>query len=442
MMCVIIALLLGGGLFGFFQAMQNRKTQSDVAAVKDRVGKPAPTATTLSEEIVAKRDFRAEAEAMTKKMQTMIPDTLVHRRAKKEFEELIRQWVETDLQGALQWAEQTPNQWHDAAQGLSQFCGGMLYTPMSTVIYCWASRDPAAALKWVQQQTPEGVAPQWFDDVLAGWVQHDFDSAFQWAQQKWGRDRFPFHTIASELAKKDTTAALQWAQQFPPEQKWRVISAITGILAEKDPAAATTLLWTQWHQENPKKAAEGFKIWSVTRLWGEIDPAAAVLWVQQLSSSNLTERMDRSAALYGVVLGWSTKDSLAAAQGILQLPDAMFTGEGGYGKKEAGLCNVLQIWSYNDPVAAAQWIQQTPLPENIDRDALLAASVPMMGIKNPRLAVQLATQFLHDQKHDWVLEHVLSVWMKTDSNAANDWLKQSTLPEATKVKILKGFEKK
>jgi hypothetical protein len=148
---------------------------------------------------------------------------------------LVRWWSDTDLDGAIRWANDQsddvqaatipslagrlaaldPEKALNLASGLGDTARSKA---MSEVISAWAFRDPAAAAEWLQKQPPNA---EHLKDVAYEWVQRDVDRATEWINSLEGgvtKDQ-ALSYVASRFQSTNPLVAVAWIAGIGDEQQ-------------------------------------------------------------------------------------------------------------------------------------------------------------------------------------------------------------------------------
>jgi hypothetical protein len=102
--------------------------------------------------------------------------------------------------------------------------------------------------------------------------------------------------------------------------------------------------------------------------------------------------------------------------------------------RDNSLGNVARSWGQVDPGAASEWIKA--LPAGKSRESVITAFTDSMQYQYPEVAVPWIETLSDDGMRNSRLENALSRWLVTDDEAARAYVQRSTLPEATKKRLL------
>ena len=102
--------------------------------------------------------------------------------------------------------------------------------------------------------------------------------------------------------------------------------------------------------------------------------------------------------------------------------------------------NVINSWANSDPTAAAEWLKT--FPEGKSRDQGLESYVDRLSYQQPEFAAA-ATALITDEKSRYQrVENLARQWLMRDSEVAQKWLNQVSLPADRKERLLKSVPKR
>ena len=216
----------------------------------------------------------------------------------------------------------------------------------------WAQEDPNAALASLERLSTRergGAATT----ILSSIASVDPQMAVQWladpdnllfANHLTLRDTLAT-SVAKEWARKDSEAAVQWAQSLPDGQRLGAMNGIIDTLVSTDPEAAANLVMTV---EKPSERRSFVD--KVAKTWAQRDPLLAIEWAQGLKAN------ERTRAAREALEGWAYSSPKEAAAFIDGLPQAQRT--------EDQVSQVAREWSLRDPASAAEWLSNQPEGES------------------------------------------------------------------------------
>ncbi len=143
----------------------------------------------------------------------------------------------------------------------------------SALIWPWSSMAPAAAVQWASQvEADERAGP--LNNAFNNWARKDSAAALQWAdalpEADTSRARL-LEQAAREYARADVDAAGAWLDAQPPSAgRDATLKGFVDAAANEDPAGA--IVWAQT-ASTPEAAAQLQR--AVMEKWIRIDPASA-----------------------------------------------------------------------------------------------------------------------------------------------------------------------
>jgi len=78
------------------------------------------------------------------------------------------------------------------------------------------------------------------------------------------------------------------------------------------------------------------------------------------------------------------------------------------------------------------------LPDDKSRETVMLAFVDSLSYQQPDIAMKWLDQISNKQTRSSRLENVARRWLESDESAAMAWIKQSSLPEQQKDRLLKN----
>jgi hypothetical protein len=263
----------------------------------------------------------------------------------------------------------------------------------------WARRSPMAAVEWATNLPPSPLRTHALLSLSADWASADPHSAANFLVNSSAAD-FPtgsdtalmvrsqmLFIVGSRWATENSSGALKSVNQLPngPDRDL-LISGITSTLAESSPVDAATLVSSMTPGREQNNAAL-----TVLLEWACSDPQAAANWLRLFPSG---EFRDKSILNLSAIL-------------TEQEPDSAKT--------------VLLAWP--EPAERARAIRHY-LNETLDTDASRGA-VLLAGFEDSAL-------FLEET------ERVGQYWLMQEPTAALQWLFDTGLDEASKLRLLSG----
>lgn len=359
-------------------------------------------------------------EAMVKFYQSLSPEQLEEEANKMEGLPMSERIVASMLLFS-RWGELDAYSAMDYAGGMG--FAGMMVRP--TVLQSWASVDPVNAAKYYEENPRlfmtmggrRGMQPQ------AGSV-----------------------IVATEWAKQDPTAAMQWANGLE-RGKDEALAAVIGEVAREDPAKAAGML----SGIDPEAAGDSYR--AIAESYGGKDFAAAQAWIQGLPADQ------QQGAMAAAISGLARTDPSAAAAQVATMEDG--------GSKDRAVRNVVGSMAMQDPQAAAQfltengsadaqessmrelmpaWVAKDPdgalnyamqMEEGGTRDRAISSYVWSNQQASPADLVQVAENISDERSRSRTVGWMASRWMREDEEAAKAYIESSdAITDRTREHIL------
>lgn len=224
-----------------------------------------------------------------------------------------------------------------------------------------------------------------------------------------------FYEVAQNWAANDPEAAMNWAIEHSSGP--RGTSALTGAINgwwQKDHAAAEA--YAVAHAGSP----EGQQF--ITAIASEMarqDPRKAAAWINGLPTSE-----SRRQGYTMIAVQWAMNDPKAASEWAATLPNELMP---------AALDSSISFWAQNDPQAAGQWVGTLG---GAARDQAASIYSTVVAQRDPAAAMTWALSISDPSLRDRSIQQVASQWKERDPEAANAWIRNSSLGEADKARLL------
>ena len=333
------------------------------------------------------------------------------------------------------------------------------YHAQKAVVTMWGMNDPERAMAWVQT-LPDGVFKAASTEEMAKtWASNDLPGVLAWLQQAPAGEAWDevFRTVSAKWADNEPQKALDYLFRLPtgPLVGDTIANVVTAY-AKTDPVAAAAYVGKIPDPKSQQTAAL-----AVGEAWGAKDHAAAAQW-----ALSLPEGDGRDGAIAGVAQGWGTKDEEAALAWAQGLPDgearldalydivmqtgmrhdhpqqaadiaAIFTNPSA---QQMAYQAIAEAWAGTDPDSAMQWLQG--LPAGLSRDLAtwrLAVGLSLYRTATAEQLAKAAPVMMAIQSSKWRtagIEYLAPAWLKADRPAAEAWVEQTDLPDATKQELL------
>lgn len=312
----------------------------------------------------------------------------------------------------------------------------------------WAIDDPEGALASL-----EGIDLGKFGadpvSVLSGVASVDPDIAISWLDNPDNKMvKLPFMgqilagSIAKEWVRRDSDAALAWANGLPESQKAGAFTGVLGNHASTAPQKAAGLasnlapggsrehiigeIAQSWAKTSPKDALD----WAAT-LEGKERQRALNTSLGELarndhqSAAEFVENMDldeRSTYLKSVSSEWATEEPAEAAEWVMDLASESESDQG----VGAALGDVLWKWTREDPQAAGNWLNEQEKGPTLDGAITGLAGAAFE--QDPEASLSWATQISNEGLRGVSITVGLGAWMQRDPEAAKQWAEANEIP--------------
>lgn len=258
---------------------------------------------------------------------------------------------------------------------------GLLHTGLSK----WASVDAAGAARFLDNYGGE-ILP----------------SAWQAVAESWGM--------------VDPTGALAWVNKQPNAviKEKQMDGVMTAWVKTDLPAAAE---YARAHLDGTIKS--GTHVALAANYFAANDPKAAIAYIQTLPEGS-AKQMAQSAA----AIRWAYNDPAAAAAWVFSLPAD---------DQAAASVGVMAMWATQDPQAAGNWINTLQGPA---RDSALSAYSANLAPRDPGTALGWAQSIESPSIRTATVDALIQQWRERDPTRATDWINNSQLPDADKMRLL------
>jgi hypothetical protein len=380
-----------------------------------------------------------------------------------------------------EWADAVISASRNAEPGIPPQ-GDMSMSPEAVIsdFAAWLSDNPEAAMRWFSHVAPDSMSGAMLSalaeivgrqplDRIGPHVAEIQDSQIrlaicQSAVNRWIREH-PERVadlIANTTSGQDQRNLL--GQVVPPWSQQNLSAASQWVRRlPEGPSKHTAFvhLSYEWTKASPVEAANAAVASAaanpqflalVAAQWAEFQAEAAAAWALALPESAAKEK-----ALVSVASVWARQNPRIAAEFITRIPLQA--------QQEAGVA-VASAWSQSSPQDAALWAQQIPAGEarehaleNVfarwidadplaavrtagtlsrpgERDAAIRAAASRLVASDPDLAVRLASAITDETKRNQLLESAAAAWLTKEAGPAVAWLEGSSLPAATKQRLL------
>jgi hypothetical protein len=242
---------------------------------------------------------------------------------------LAYQWGSVDATGALASLD---------AQGNGGGRENMFAKPV--VLAGLASKDPAAAQKWLADQPADMPGKEWYtQSIINGLAKSDPEAAIALAaKQEKVEDRSrAAETIAQEKIKSGIDSAAAWASSLTdPDMKKGAMQTVVNQMARTDLTKAAEYVKQYGNDPSASSAVE-----DVAQRMARSNPADALKFAEGLSGSN------QPVAYRETIQSWTRTDSEAASKYVNAMPAGT--------NRDASASALASSISREDPAAAIAW---------------------------------------------------------------------------------------
>lgn len=260
-------------------------------------------------------------------------------------------------------------------------------TFLDPLIASWSSLDPEAASKLMDElgDTKSSLNSSARNNIAYNWGTLDPQSALEWTRKQQDKDYLDSSYLYDQVIRgwcvKDLRAASDYvAQHLDDPAAQRAAASVAEAMFTRDPDQATN--WVRGMPTGtPKSEAES----TIAQTWIEKDPAAMEKWLATLPESEESSLVDR------IMPKWLTDNSTEASRWI-----STTTGE------------------VHDQAIIAEMAVNQSYPDSLS----LAFSIGDFERRNS------------------VIEDNIRSWADTNPQAAEEWVKGSSLPTDQQQKLL------
>ena len=175
------------------------------------------------------------------------------------------------------------------------------------------------------------------DDLISGWGREDPGAAARWlASRDEPAEHGIYHSVASQWARTDATAAIEWAQ---------AVQAVLSIVARRDPQAALAML----ERIDDERIAAGASS-VVVQHWAATDHQGALAWANRFEDPHI-----RTMLLSRIITRWAQTDRTAALRHVETLSAAS-------AEREAAAAALIQVFAGDEPETAERLFETIETP--------------------------------------------------------------------------------
>ncbi len=326
---------------------------------------------------------------------------------------------------------------------------------MNLLFSRWAETDPQAAL---EQSRTMGF-PEMFmarAGVVSGWAAANPEGLAKQYAENPGDFRMggpggrgggeTVGMIASEWAKQNPAAALEWARSLDEREQGDAIEGIFNELARQDPQTAAGMA-ARLSGEERREALR-----SIAETWAVTDYAATDAWINGLAGE------EKAAARIEAVESLANVDPETAARETLKVPQGeerddlvaevsrewaqqdasaaldWLTESGSEAAIEEGIGRVMGRLAGQNAAKALEWIDEQPAGEM--RDSAVQGYIAGNRQGQPAEQIALAESISDEGDRERVVQRVAYQWIREDKGAALDYVQSSSaLSEESKERM-------
>jgi len=358
-------------------------------------------------------------------------------RADSALGSIFDRWAATDPRAASRRLARIP-------------AGNGRLSAVRSVAMSWARQNPREALEWAQGLESSSESRRATENVIREFGYNDPAGAFRVAVDLSNLPDFTLENIAGRWAARDPEEAISYIRSLPRGRRATLAlnSAVQEVAYERPMEAMRLVEYLE-----PGIARNGALRAIASELAAE-NAVTAADWVMQLSSEE-----ERASAINDVVMRWAGLDPEAAARFVGRLPEGQ--------TRENATREMISNWSRHDPAAAARWAQSLGglrpevaedltwgwaeqdevsaarwvrnLPPGEARDSANGVMANTVARHNPREAWRWAQRIQDPDRRDLQMERIADDWMRYDRDAALAFVGESELSPEAQARLL-GIE--
>ena len=262
-------------------------------------------------------------------------------------------------------------------------------TFLGPLIANWSSLDPEAASKFMDEwgNTKNRLNSTARDDIAYNWGTLDPSAALEWVRKQDGKDYLSDASLTDNVIRgwcvNDIGAASNYVVQHLDDPDSRTIaSSVAEAMFTHTPEDATS-----WIGRLPPGDPRGGAESTVARLWAERDPSAAAKWANTLPADE--------------------QDNVAGT--------------------------IASSWVESNWTEASRWIQTL---NGSAYDSAAPAAMHREGL-TPQEALSFGVAIKNDATRSYEVEEVIRQWSSKEPQAAEIWVKGSSLSAGDKENLLR-----
>lgn len=410
----LIAAIAVIGASGFFIGRLSGPDAGETASAENTnlSGRPGARASAGSSAANPSRPTRPSAERREAGSANL--RTADERRAR--LEEIVRGENAIDRSRALlAFIDQLgPDEFEDAVAGFRSLgITESRFGEYALLLTAWAEVDPMAALAYSRENTSGGFAT---NTILAAWANQDAEGAIQWAESSHtGEGANPFMAgIIRSLAATDPTRATQLLTSMPrSEERGEALSAMMPHLIRQGPDAAR-----EWISSLTDDSLRDGAMSRAAVQLASVDPQGTADWLLANPGEASRRNMD------DVLSSWARTDETGAVAYFRALP----AGDA----RSNALRGVVSTIATSDPARAASMLDSY---SGDVTDRVVQNFVWHSYGNDPALATTYINRIANVEERDSMYRRTLDHWLRSDANAAQNWIQSNPLPESVQSHV-------
>ncbi|MCK5805297.1 MAG: hypothetical protein KAI66_20880, partial [Lentisphaeria bacterium] len=254
---------------------------------------------------------------------------------------LLRGWVRTDVESALDWFDTLPVE----AQRTAMRGAGM--------VSALAKKDPERGLEFALEFESGALRSQALGEALGGWADSDLEAAVKWVRDEAGDEDLvsAVNAVMRKLAIEDPPRAATFALMLSEEERGKADASAAANWARSDYRAMLEWATAQTDREIGPYVKAGIAKWAAQ------DPAAAATALSTMPESNGTQ-----SATQSVVRQWSRTDPDQAADWIVSFPEGSM--------RDTSVSTLVRNWTESNEEQAETFVSGLQDPHTRDKAAL------------------------------------------------------------------------
>lgn len=285
-----------------------------------------------------------------------------------------------------------------------------------------ADIDPEAAVWWLDELNDPELRMKATKGVAVYWANKDLSAAVDWMKTLPGDARNEAcRTIAYEAVRGDPRQAMELAENLPAgKMRENLLIHAASELAAEDIDAVL-----DWALDIEDETLFASVISNAARIWGSKNPEAAA----ELAIKFLGSGRKHDSAIIGIARKWVQSEPNRAAEWVVSFPAGEMRG--------SALKTVVNIWAEKDMAKAGEWILSLEGYRNDQEiSEAMAVYANKAALQDPPLAAEFAEAIKHKESRLRAIKAVAEHWLLRDPEAARLWIRERSIPEEEKNKLL------